>query len=264
MTVDCFPFFNELDILEIRMRELWDEVDLFLTVESSKTHSMRDKPFYLESNRSRLEKYSEKLRIIKTKDFDQIWNGSAWSVENYQRNLLSVLVAEYCKNDDFCMLSDLDEIPSRESVRWLKTVDIKNLVSISVGMSFHAYFLNAYSPGKGWKGTVFTTVGNFLKKTPQKIRDSKDRIACLAGGGWHLSWMGGVDGAYEKMISFAHQENPLAHVSKAEFSEVFRKAVIENRDFSLDGSEKVPLVPFPMKELPSSSADFPHLMFNFS
>ena len=39
MIYDCFTFFNELDILELRLQLLYDVVDKFVLVESTKTHS---------------------------------------------------------------------------------------------------------------------------------------------------------------------------------------------------------------------------------
>ena len=51
MIVDCFPFFNELDLLEIRLNILKDVVDKFVLVEASKTQTKLDKPFYFEDNK---------------------------------------------------------------------------------------------------------------------------------------------------------------------------------------------------------------------
>ena len=48
---DCFNFFNELDILEIRLNTLYEYVDYFVIVESNLTHSGEQKPFYFEENK---------------------------------------------------------------------------------------------------------------------------------------------------------------------------------------------------------------------
>ena len=50
---DCFNFFNELDLLEIRLNTLYDIVDYFVIIESNLTHSGEVKPFYYEDNKSR-------------------------------------------------------------------------------------------------------------------------------------------------------------------------------------------------------------------
>ena len=51
MIVDCFMFYNELDILQIRLKELYDVVDYFIIIEATKTHSNRDKPLYFTENK---------------------------------------------------------------------------------------------------------------------------------------------------------------------------------------------------------------------
>jgi beta-1,4-mannosyl-glycoprotein beta-1,4-N-acetylglucosaminyltransferase len=39
MLIDCFTFFNELDMLECRLEYLYDKVDQFVLVEADITHS---------------------------------------------------------------------------------------------------------------------------------------------------------------------------------------------------------------------------------
>ena len=50
---DCFPFFNELDVLEIRLKELWDVVDVFVLAESNLSHSGKPKEYIFENNKQR-------------------------------------------------------------------------------------------------------------------------------------------------------------------------------------------------------------------
>ena len=68
MVFDCFPFFNELELLEIRLRELSDVVDKFVLVEATKTHSGLDKPLYYLQHRSRFLDYFDKIIHIVVKD----------------------------------------------------------------------------------------------------------------------------------------------------------------------------------------------------
>ena len=58
---DCFNFFNELDILELRLNILYEHVDYFVIVEADKTHSGENKPFYLKENMERFKKFSDKI-----------------------------------------------------------------------------------------------------------------------------------------------------------------------------------------------------------
>ena len=42
---DGFTFFNELELLELRLKSFWDIVDCFVIVEADKTHANIFKPF---------------------------------------------------------------------------------------------------------------------------------------------------------------------------------------------------------------------------
>lgn len=54
MIYDCFTFFNELNLLEIRLNILNDVVDKFVLVEATKTFSGKDKPLYYEQNKKKV------------------------------------------------------------------------------------------------------------------------------------------------------------------------------------------------------------------
>ena len=47
---DCFTFYNEFEILELRLAELYDVVDHFVICEASTTPNNNTKPFYLKDN----------------------------------------------------------------------------------------------------------------------------------------------------------------------------------------------------------------------
>ena len=61
MIFDCFTFFNELELLELRLELLSTVVDRFIIVEASKTHSGLGKPFYFEENRARFSRFEDKI-----------------------------------------------------------------------------------------------------------------------------------------------------------------------------------------------------------
>lgn len=61
MIYDCFTFFNELELLELRLHELADVVDKFVLVEATKTHSNKSKPLYYWENRSRFGEFHDKI-----------------------------------------------------------------------------------------------------------------------------------------------------------------------------------------------------------
>ena len=65
MILDCFTFYNELDLLDIRFNELYESIDYFVLVEASKTQSFLDKPFYFEENKNRFDTFLDKIIHIK-------------------------------------------------------------------------------------------------------------------------------------------------------------------------------------------------------
>ena len=75
---DCFSFYNEFDILEIRLQELYDHVDYFIIAEASTTHTGNPKPFYLLDNWERFKPYADKIRHVKVEDMPGVQNGGAW------------------------------------------------------------------------------------------------------------------------------------------------------------------------------------------
>jgi beta-1,4-mannosyl-glycoprotein beta-1,4-N-acetylglucosaminyltransferase len=69
MIFDCFIFFNEFELLEIRLNELNDVVDKFVLVEATKTHQGKDKPLYFEENKKRFSDFSNKMIHIAVSDY---------------------------------------------------------------------------------------------------------------------------------------------------------------------------------------------------
>ena len=77
---DGFLFFNELDLLDLRLNTLNDVVDYFVLVESSITHQGESKPFIFEENKQKYQKFLEKIIHIKVtntpEDFSNLPNQS--------------------------------------------------------------------------------------------------------------------------------------------------------------------------------------------
>lgn len=119
---DCFIFYNELELLAIRLEELENVVDKFVLVEATLTHSGQPKPLYFQENRHLFEKYTDKIISIVVDDFPP-GNGDKehdyWERENYQREAIRRGLIE-CKDEDIILLSDVDEIPREESIYRLR------------------------------------------------------------------------------------------------------------------------------------------------
>ena len=121
MIYDCFSFFNELDILELRLNVLKDVVDRFVLVEAARKHSGEAKPLYFEENKARFAEFTD--RIIHVVVVDEPVTPpecpkliASWAFENHQRNAI-VRGLKDARPEDTIMISDLDEIPDPGKVK---------------------------------------------------------------------------------------------------------------------------------------------------
>jgi len=200
MIIDCFTFFNELDLLEIRLKELNPVIDYFVLVEANKTQSLTDKPYYFEINKERYTKFLDKIIHIKVEDCPSN-SQNLWEMENFQRNCIQRGYSNLNLGaEDIILISDLDEIPSANILKYFESNRITHPVSID--MSFYAYFINLKAKHRNWIGTVAVPYEFMQKTTPQQIRSMKDfyhRTNEIYG--WHFSWLGGYEKVYEKAYS---------------------------------------------------------------
>lgn len=197
MIIDCFPFWKELDLLEIRLNELYNTVDKFVIVEASRTQTLQPKPFFFEENKERYSKFLDKIVHIKIDDYPDN-SSNLWNMENFQRNSISIGIDNLnLSDDDIILISDLDEIPRSNILNLLKQSN--SFECISFNMSFFAYFLNLKAKNRNWIGTVAVKYKTLKQHTPQYFRNIKDSLPLIQNGGWHFSWLGGYKQIHEKV-----------------------------------------------------------------
>ena len=94
--IDCFIFYNELDMLEFRLEELNDVVDRFVIVESTKTFVGKDKPLFFSENLQRFEKYLPKITHIIEQN---LTDKNPWVNESTQRNAIKKGIKRFLLRD---------------------------------------------------------------------------------------------------------------------------------------------------------------------
>lgn len=212
--VDCFTFFNELDLLEFRLKLLDEYVDLFVIAESNLTHSGVSKEYNYTLHKERYAKWSHKIKYLPVhqstdgltfnKD-EKTYNPSngSWVLENQQREALKK-AAEFTEDSDIVIIGDLDEIPNPVVLRSIKTEQ----TPVTFQMRFHYYFMNCRSSKgeKWWKGSVVASGKDFKQYSPQVFRDKRNEYHHIKNAGWHFSYLGGVEKIKQKINSFAHTE----------------------------------------------------------
>lgn len=202
MIYDCFTFFNELELLEIRLNILNASVDKFVLVEATKTHANTNKPLYFAENRDKYQKFLHKIIHIVVEDYPPYEN--SWTFEKHQRNCI-MRGLQSCQDHDTILISDLDEIPNPKKI--IKYQRRRGISTLKQKMFY--YYLNNINIKKPfWADTPSKMcLYEEMKKnnlSPQKIRFKNGRI--IKNGGWHFSYLGGAEKIVEKIQSFAHQE----------------------------------------------------------
>ncbi len=110
---DCFLFFNELEMLDIRLNELYDKVDHFVLVESTETFQGNPKPLYFEKNKQLYAPYLDKIiHVVLDEHFE---TDNPWQREYHQRDQI-LRGLKGCHRRDIAIISDADEIVRKSKI----------------------------------------------------------------------------------------------------------------------------------------------------
>ncbi|MCX8489710.1 MAG: hypothetical protein ORN54_01435 [Cyclobacteriaceae bacterium] len=230
---DCFSFFNELDLLEIRLNELDPVVDVFVLVEATKTFQKKPKPLYYNENKKRFEKFHHKIRHVIVDRYPTFFSRfkipKAMDYDHHQKDQVKQALTD-CSPDDVIIFSDVDEIPKPKLLQ-----EHKENVGVTIFQQrIYHYFLNCIEVERAnmeqpawWYGSVMTQYKNF--KNVKKLRVLREinkykGNKVIKDAGWHFTSLGGVDKIIYKIESFGHDE-----FNKDEFKSPKRiKELIEN------------------------------------
>jgi len=222
-------FFDEEMLLELRLNTLNKFVDKFVIVESSYTHSGKDKKLIFDINK--YSKFKDKIHYIVLKDppagieeansnddegevsRKEILN--ALKRENLQRDTILDGLKDADKND-WIIISDLDEIPNLENLNFS---NIKNKIIFFKQKVFY-YKLNLELKTLRWIGSKACRKKDL--KSPQWLRNIKDKIYSkwrldilfsekkysdiyfIENGGWHFSFVKKPEDIEKKLKSYLH------------------------------------------------------------
>lgn len=207
--VDAFPFHDELDVLEMRLAELYDTVDRFVIVEATVTHQDRPKPLYYLDHADRFAAWSDKIIQVTATDLPTARDyPDPWAREHAQRDWIAVGLQGLDLGDgDIVMQSDVDEIPRALHARNVRP----GAGLIAFGQRGHFWAVDWFYPHP-WFGTVAGTVRSIARLGDRpfvRMRDMRTTAPCpphMMDAGWHFSWLGGPDRARKKVGAFCHPE----------------------------------------------------------
>lgn len=240
---DAFLFFNELDLLELRLNVLDSCVDYFVIVESAITFQGEDKEFFFEKHRSRFAGFEHKIIYFKVEKYaldfsdlpyigeprnadEKILNEIYqfiddcphfdkakefwWGNDFFQRECIwRALAVAAPEPGDLILLSDVDEIPNPKAVLAIKQRISSNLL-ICLRQHEFCYYLNYYH-NSNWVGTC-----GFLYASPADTSLNAIRVSAkqpqeccpliIENGGWHFTSIGSIASIKKKIMSWGHRE----------------------------------------------------------
>mgnify|MGYP001215413461 FL=1 len=287
---DCFMYFDEELVLDLRLNILNEYVDYFVIVESKYTHKGEYRN--LRFDKQKFKKFEKKIIYLvydeHPKEIENIFNNdnddeksrkyilNALRRENSQRNfILNGLKA--AEKNDYILISDVDEIPN------LVNTQLNNIKEkiIFFKQDMFYYKFNLKLPNLKWTGTK-ACKKKYLK-SPQWLRNIKDKkypfyrldiyfsnnkyndVKIISDGGWHFSNIKTAEQIEHKLKSYLHhREFDLNPMSKEQINETIEKKQaiydlkVDKRINKIgDGSklEKFPLDKLP-KFLQSNISDF--------
>ena len=231
---DCFTFFNEKKLLNIRFNILDKFVDYFVICESKFDH--RGEKKILNFNINDFKKFKEKIIYLVLDDFPKF--DTTWERQDYQRDYLINGISS-SKSEDIILFSDVDEIPNLE--KNMKLID-DNPDKIGIfDQEVYYYKLNLkVTDYSQWEGTRVLRKKNLktFSWLRNKIRlknlnygfwrfDKYKKIYKILNGGWHFSFLGNPEMISSKIKSYTHLE-----YDKNEFTDIekIKKRILELRD----------------------------------
>lgn len=212
--VDCFMFHNESDMLFYRLSVLQHVVDLFVIIESRKTHRGTEKE--LTFDMKRYEFFEDKIHYyvlddlpIDSSDIQAEENSKAWINERAHRDYISNVITHLnLSNNDIVLISDVDEIPSPHLLKCIRDdpdlIDHDKLYALI--MIFFLYKLECIRLDP-WCHAKLMTYEYFIScnKTPSDLRLTF-QCEYLPHAGYHLSYFMNPERIRQKLLDFSHAE----------------------------------------------------------
>lgn len=228
--IDCFIFYNEIELLKARLEELYNIVDYFVIVEGTLTFTGNKKTMYFNSNINLFHKYKDKIIYVEVDDFPLTNN--PWIREYHQRNSISRGIEKLnLNNDDIIIISDSDEIPSNNLITMIKNnkINIENNMLYSIEMKLYYYTLEWTADRKWYHPKIINYFTYLIKPFPEDIRFSRINYSStiIRNGGWHISYYGDINFIINKLNSFSEQqENTLKNTDPIYLQECINNGIL--------------------------------------
>ena len=253
---DCFMFYDEDLLLDLRLNILDQHVDFFVIVESKYFHNGKERQLKFDIKKYKkfenkikylvIEEMPNNLEAITDQDFgiskEHKFINNAVKRENFQRNYILKGLVD-AKENDFILVSDLDEIPN------LQKINIDNIKEkiILFKQVMTYYKFNLGLPNYWWYGTKGCLKKNL--KSPQWLRNIKSKkyslfrldimfsnlkfnnIKIIDNGGWHFTNIKTPEDIEIKLKSYLHHRE--FELSKTSLNDIYNIINSKNAIYNL-------------------------------
>lgn len=239
MIIDSFPFFDEIDLLDLRLNYLNKYVNKFIIVEGTKSHQGKSKKLYFDENKSLFKKYEGKIihyivdNYPKIKDYRKF---DPFIYDYYTRNSIGDALRKISiSRRDVLLISDVDEIPNYNFFKKFKgniTIFKQYMLYFHMNLRCEGFELD-YGDGL-WGGTKMLYMKDF--SSAQKIRNirskkygwwriDKPKVDFFYNSGWHFRFLGNEDVLFKELKNRAigYTEQKLNSYTKEDLKNVIDK-----------------------------------------
>jgi len=203
---NLLPYYNERELLDLRMDEMGDWVDHFVIVEATETFTGKPKPLNFANERSRFEARGDQVLNVGVEFPD--YAGAAWTRDFYQRDMAVTALVGRLRPDDIILITDADEIVDRRALEgfWPNLANLRMQTS-KLFFNYAAKSGNSQAnrrSGAICRGSHLAQFGCSYIRTA--LSSARKQWESVPRAGWHFTSLGDAAFVAQKLASYAHQE----------------------------------------------------------
>ena len=215
---------SEMDVLECRLREYesWDMHHV--VVEANVTHRGVPKPLHYAENRARFTRHGHRITHVVA---DLPDDPDPWVREHAQRDAAMEALEEMARPSDLVLIADADEFPSAAALR-SNPVD-----ACALSMRLMMYAVDWEYPERHlcsvlarWR--MVQKLGSL-----SLARDGRYTLPVIRDGGFHLTWLGGIEAQRAKLATICHTEMTPGEAERISSGACYREGIHHAGDFRM-------------------------------
>lgn len=225
---DCFPFIDELEMLDLRFKLHDPFVDYFVLIESTKTFTGKLKSLTFKENSNLFERFRPKIIHVVVDEFPE--TNDPFEREYFQRHQL-LEIARRAEDDDTFIIADADELLRGDAISAASAFEGVTIFD----MPMFQFYMNRQQAPSGWSA-CYAAKKRFLLNIEHVakarwVRDgylstlhANNQIQTFRDAGWHFTHLGGVERLQTKFQAYSHSEDPWPRAMRSD--EALRSHII--------------------------------------